>query len=43
MGWSGHRSNYDAGQIAFWVRLLLGYLGLCCVVWAVWRHLEEWA
>ena len=39
-GWSAHTANYDAGQIAFWVGLLLGHLGLCCVAWAVRGHIE---
>ena len=42
IGWSWHTTNYDAGQIAFWAGLLSGYLGMCCVAWAVWR-LAEWA
>lgn len=43
IGWSARTSNYDVGQIEFWLGVLLGYLGMCCVVWAVWRRLEEGA
>ena len=41
IGWSAHTSNYDVGQIAFWVGLLLAYLGLGSVAWVVRDRLEE--